>query len=146
MIGSRKRIIRQADGDSRTLLIRRLRCGDCGRVHHELPDIVVPYKRYDSETIEEILSPKDNSPSFPGETSTASRLRLWFLLLRGYFEGTLRALSFLYRRDRDLLEKLSGMISLDPAMMENGWLKRLVRVIVNSGRWKQTRSAFPVHK
>lgn len=61
-------MIRQADGDSRTLLIRRLRCGDCGRVHHELPDIVVPYKRYDSETIEEILSPKDNSPSFPGET------------------------------------------------------------------------------
>lgn len=139
-------MIRQTDGDSRTLLIRRLRCGDCGRVHHELPDIVVPYKRYDSETIEEILSPKDNSPSFPGETSTASRLRLWFLLLRGYFEGTLRALSFLYRRDRDLLEKLSGMIPLDPAMMENGWLKRLVRVIVNSGRWKQTRSAFPVHK
>ena len=139
-------MIRQADGESRTLLIRRLRCGDCGRVHHELPDIVVPYKRYDSETIEEILSPKDNSPSFPGETSTASRLRLWFLLLRGYFEGTLRALSFLYRRDRDLLEKLSGMIPLDPAMMENGWLKRLVRVIVNSGRWKQTRSAFPVHK
>jgi hypothetical protein len=38
------------------------------------------------------------------------------------------------------------MIPLDPAMMENGWLKRLVRVIVNSGRWKQTRSAFPVHK
>ena len=88
-------MIRQADGDSCTLLIRRLRCGDCGRVHHELPDIVVPYKRYDSETIEEILSPKDNSPSFPGETSTASRLRLWFLLLRGYFEGTRQAVLLL---------------------------------------------------
>lgn len=139
-------MIRKADGESHTLIIRRLWCGKCGRVHHELPDAVVPYKRYDAETIEEVLSPKDNSPSFPCETSTASRLRIWFLLLRGYFEGTLRALGFLYRRDQDLHEKLSGLIPLDPGTMENGWLKCLVRVIVNSGRWKQTRSAFAVHK
>ena len=82
-------MIRQSDGDRRTLIIRRLRCGRCVRLHHELPDIVVPYKRYDADTIEEVLSEKETNPSFPCETSTAVRLRVWFLLLRSYFEGTI---------------------------------------------------------
>ena len=134
-------MIRQHDGSRHALIIRRLRCGRCCRLHHELPDSVVPYKRYDAETIEEVLTPEENIPSFPCETSTAVRLRLWFLLLRSYFEGTVRALLFLHRHDRDIQEKLSVLIPLDPARLENGWLKRLVRIIVNSGRWRQTRSA-----
>ena len=138
-------MIRQSDGDRRTLIIRRLRCGKCGRLHHELPDIVVPYKRYDADTIEEVLSEKETNPSFPCETSTAVRLRVWFLLLRSYFEGTIRALSFLYRQDMALQEELATLACLEPADLENGWLKRLVRVIVNSGRWQQTRSAYAVH-
>lgn len=137
-------MIRHSDGDRRTLIIRRLKCGRCGRLHHELPDIVVPYKRYDADTIEEVLSGKETNPSFPCETSTAVRLRVWFLLLRSYFEGTVRALRFLYRQDIALQEELAALASLEPAGMENGWLKRLVRVIVNSGRWQQTRSAYAV--
>ena len=143
-VGSRKRIIRRSDGERHTLIIRRLKCGKCGCLHHELPDIIVPYKRYDAETIEKVLSEKENTPSFPCETSTAVRLRVWFLLLRSYFEGTVRSLLFIYRRDRDLCGELSGLASLDPAILENGWLKRLVRTIVNSGRWRQTRSAYAV--
>ena len=44
-----------------------------------------------------------------------------------------------------LQEELATLACLEPADLENGWLKRLVRVIVNSGRWQQTRSAFAVH-
>ena len=78
---------RQADGESRTLIIRRLRCCECVRMHHELPDIVIPYKRYNGENIEEVLPPKDNSPSFPCETIIASLLRIWFLLLCDTLKG-----------------------------------------------------------
>lgn len=31
--------------------IRRMKCNGCGRIHRELPDIVVPYKLYESEII-----------------------------------------------------------------------------------------------
>ena len=32
-------------------LIRRLKCSNCGRLHRELPDCLVPYKHYASEVI-----------------------------------------------------------------------------------------------
>ncbi|WP_307545897.1 DUF6431 domain-containing protein [Paenibacillus sp. V4I5] len=31
------------------LVIRRLHCSQCLKIHHELPDCIVPYKRYESE-------------------------------------------------------------------------------------------------
>ena len=46
------------DGSTATLIIRRLRCRKCGRIHHELPDSIVPYKRYDADAIETKLTDK----------------------------------------------------------------------------------------
>ena len=36
-------------------LIRRLKCSNCGRLHRELPDCLVPYKHYASEVISGVL-------------------------------------------------------------------------------------------
>ncbi|MCL6611609.1 MAG: DUF6431 domain-containing protein [Peptococcaceae bacterium] len=47
--GSRRRKYVNGTGDTIVLVIRRLRCRNCGRLHHELPDILVPYKRYGSK-------------------------------------------------------------------------------------------------
>jgi len=33
-----------------------LKCNSCERTHRELPDIIIPYKRYRSEADEEILT------------------------------------------------------------------------------------------
>ena len=38
------------------LSIRRLRCADCKRIHHELPDILVPYKHHVRESIETTIT------------------------------------------------------------------------------------------
>ena len=138
--GSRKRRLREADGSQSILIVRRLRCGHCCRIHHELPDAVVPYKRYCSETVEEILSGKDSS-TYPCENSTAARLRTWFLLLREYCESALTAIMHLYKQDRQLKEELSALIPLDPAVLPAGWLKKVVRALVGAGFWQQTRSA-----
>ena len=32
-------------------MVRRLRCLDCKKISHELPDMVVPYKRHESDII-----------------------------------------------------------------------------------------------
>ena len=140
VVGSRKRILREADGSSTSLIVRRLKCMHCQQIHHELPDCIVPYKRHCVETVEEILSGTD-SQTYACETSTAIRLRAWFSLLREYFENALEALKHLYKQDERIQQELSSLIPLCPASLAAGWLKMLVRFIVNSGFWLQTRLA-----
>ena len=143
VIGSRKRGVIEHDGNKRSLIVRRLRCIKCGRIHHELPDVLVPYKRYSSDTVENILSSHDiKSSDIPCEISTAIRIKIWFFILCKYFESTLMALSFLYENNSDLCKEISNLIPcLKPRAGFTGWLKKLVRYIVNSGRWRHTRSA-----
>lgn len=117
-----------------------MRCCKCGHIHHELPDIIVPYKRNSSGIIENIIR-GEHPADYPCEESTAARLRAWFLLLLNYFKNVIEALKQIYKQDKDLLEELSLLTPLDTKSLETGWLRRLVRITVNSGRWRQTRSA-----
>lgn len=143
VIGSRKRGLIEYSGEKKTLVIRRLRCHGCGRIHHELPDLMVPYKRYSCESVERILSSSKTEPeAFPCELSTAIRLKLWFFLLREYFKSVLISLLFHFDEDKELCSSISCLIPcLDFKPPFTGWLKKLVRQIVNSGRWRHTRSA-----
>lgn len=128
-------------GEKKILIIRRLKCSQCGRIHHELPNIIVPYKRYSSETVECIVSLTDEN-DYPCELSTAKRLKIWFYLLREYFHNALISLTFLYDYDKELCEEISCLIfCLNSSTDVTGWLKKLVRYLVNSGRWLHTRSA-----
>ncbi len=138
--GSRKRILREADGERSVLIIRRLRCEHCGRIHHELPDVIVPYKHHSAEAIEEILKER-KTETYPCEASTALRLRRWFSLLREYCEKALRAIMYLHKQDQALQQELAVLIPLAPASAADGWLKKLVRILVNAGLWPQTRFA-----
>ncbi|WP_425623289.1 DUF6431 domain-containing protein [Brevibacillus borstelensis] len=40
VIGSRRRKVASESGEVRLLVIRRLRCSQCQKIHHELPDCV----------------------------------------------------------------------------------------------------------
>lgn len=77
------------DGSGIKLIIRRMKCQGCGRLHHELPDCIVPYKRCCTELIALTVSDNDvDADTFPGEISTLVRLRVWFKLLREYVSVT----------------------------------------------------------
>jgi hypothetical protein len=56
IIGSRRRYVIEATGSRQTLVVRRIRCLDNVRrkIHHELPDILVPYKIHAAEILEKI--------------------------------------------------------------------------------------------
>ncbi|MCR5848234.1 MAG: DUF6431 domain-containing protein [Lachnospiraceae bacterium] len=134
VIGSRKRKLKCDDGETKQLIVRRLHCDRCNKIHHELPDCVVPYKRYSAEVISEVVSADTESvTSFSGETSTFLRLRTWFALLRDYLS-----------RIRELLQiRFSADISnINPSSV--GGLKSIVRLLVNSNLWPQTRLAITV--
>lgn len=141
--GSRNRGILEESGEKKALRIRRLWCDRCKRIHHELPDIAVPYKRYGTEAIENILSDKpEHSDACPCELSTARRIKLWFFLLREYYESTLKSLKAYWEEDQEITTMISRILPLSVYHRHTaGWLKVLVRLLVNSNRWLHTRSA-----
>ena len=102
--------------------------------------MVVPHKHHSAEVIEELLTEREEE-IYPCETSTAFRLRCWFSLLREYFERALRAIRYIHRQDEVICQERSGLIPLTPASLKAGWLKSIVRILVNSGFWLQTRFA-----
>lgn len=52
---SRKRGVLDRDGKKYYIRHRRLRCRECGSCHSELPDFLLPYKRYSGEVILQIF-------------------------------------------------------------------------------------------
>ena len=46
-----KRIVRTKKRNTRKIIIRRMKCSDCGMLHRELPDFILPYKQYESDII-----------------------------------------------------------------------------------------------
>ena len=143
VIGSRKRGVIEYEGSKKTLMIRRLYCKECNRIHHELPDIIVPYKRYTAEAIEKMLSCScSDTEDYCCETSTIVRLKAWFFALRDYFQNALVSLRAVYNYDTAICKKVSEIIPLQNYdQLSTGWLKTLVRLLVNTNRWVQTRSA-----
>ncbi|MGI6334425.1 MAG: DUF6431 domain-containing protein [Saccharofermentanales bacterium] len=92
VIGSRKRKYINLEGSKNTLIIRRLKCQHCTRIHHELPAILVPYKRYNSECIETVIS-RDEPNTVPADESTLLRWRKWFSDISFHFLGCLQSIS-----------------------------------------------------
>ena len=94
MIGSRRRILCKQDGSCVFLVVRRLRCLECERISHELPDIVVPYKHHELDTIADGLVEDDSlaRKSCPAEVSTINRWKHWFFSSHIFFEESLRTL------------------------------------------------------
>lgn len=145
VVGSRRRKYVNSAGDTVVLVIRRLRCCDCRRIHHELPDILVPYRRYDSKSIEAGLS-GNRDLCVGADESTIRRWRKWFRDLAGYLLGCLASI-----RIRHAGISAEGVSSLPESALQRiqryvgdapGWLARVVRPVANSNLWVHTRSAF----
>lgn len=117
----------------------------CERVHHELPDILVPYKRYDSESIEKVIG-GGKAINVAADESTLSRWKRWFKELCAYLLGALISLTISHFKNA-VEPKPELPNSALPRIWcyvgeGSGWLARVVRPVVNTNIWVQTRSAF----
>lgn len=146
VVGSRKRRYIDGLGNTVVLIIRRLQCQICSKHHHELPDILVPYKRYSSESIEATLNMEKNL-YVSADESTISRWRKWFKEIYDYLMGCL--ISILIQQGLDSVEDVLSTLPRSPLQRINhlvgdapGWLARIVRPIANFNLWPQTRLAF----
>src|SRR5660397_210477 len=89
--GSRKRVRITSSSEKEILIIRRLYCEPCNKIHHELPDVLVSYKRYDSESIQSIIS-EELLSSVSADESTVCRWKQWFRDMCTYYFQSLLAL------------------------------------------------------
>lgn len=146
VIGSRKRKSKVSGEETRILIIRRLRCQDCSKIHHELPDCLVPYKRYASTSIEQVLSEVQSHSDLAADEVTLYRLKKWFHGILPYLLGGLRSIAIHLDQDpvkepsvlsQSVHQRIGHYVGNEP-----GWLKRIVRPIVNANLWIHTRSAF----
>ena len=123
-LGRRKRVVINAEGNKEKLSIRRLRCTICRKIHHELPDYVIPYKRHCVETIENIIN--GNTEDVCCDFVTEYRIRSWWVSILLYFEKILASLKIKYEME----------FSAKTAPRE------IIRALVNSNLWVHTRSAM----
>ena len=76
-LGRKRRKVKQADGTWIVLFVRRFYCEPCKKVHHELPDIIVPYKRHKAESIEAVINEETDEIPVEMDASTINRLQNW---------------------------------------------------------------------
>jgi hypothetical protein len=128
------------------LVIRRLRCVQCRRIHHELPECLVPYKRYDSASIESVVSKSSESSDIVADDATLYRMRMWFNTLLPYLLNCLNAVA-LRLGQGPVKEPSVPKLSVHQRIglyvgNETGWLARIVRPVVNANLWIHTRLAW----
>ena len=116
MRATRERVWWLGNEVKQILLIRRLFCEDCERIHHEIPDCLVPYKRYGADVIENIVS---NIKTLPCPASTASRIRGWWNAVKPYFFHILMT----------LVERFGVSFGSPPDFREK------MRAVANSNNW-----------
>lgn len=80
--------------ERRTIAIRRLKCQKCGTLHRELPDLLTPYKHYETELISGVLDgvvgPEDVLSDLPCET-TMHNWHHWLMANELRIDGFLRS-------------------------------------------------------
>ena len=76
---SKRRKVIFADGTVDTFVLRRYKCTVCGRVHLELPDIMVPHKHYSRSAIIDTITVPRSSRRFTAGTGKRCSLNVcWF--------------------------------------------------------------------
>jgi hypothetical protein len=120
--GTRERKIRKREDEKQILIIRRLYCNKCDRLHHELPDCIVPYKRYGAEAIESIINGEE-AAKLPAQRicgeNTMRRIKGWWEAVKPYFLNVLLT----------LVARFGVSYGKPPAFRET------VRAVANSNNW-----------
>ena len=115
-------------GEKEMYWLSRKRCPRCKRLHTELPDFIVPYKRHCAATIEraaqgDVEAIYEDNPDF--EPNTAKRIRFWWDTVGPYF-----------------LYVLAGLELKIGAALDKTDFKAIIRAVVNSHHWVFTRSVL----
>ena len=141
VIGSRSRTRRTAAGERHVLVIRRLQCTACHRIHHALPPCLVPYKRYDVDSWAAVAA-HGRAAAVAIDEGTLRRWGQW--------------LTTWVITARRIWAALAARAATDPGdpwpvalqgpppwpAAPPDWLAVVVQRLVQAAQWGQTRSAW----
>jgi hypothetical protein len=138
---SRPRKLKNLFGEVSNFLLRRLRCEECGKLHTEIPDIIQPYKHYDSETIQSVIDGTDSAQGCAADDSTIRRWKTSFAEAETDIQQ--RLLSVYARTTDGHAPLLAASQTLPGIKAENErWLVFVMRLLINNGYKLCTRFAF----
>jgi hypothetical protein len=150
------RVIRSSktiSGEKNLYSICVLECenGACPtKYHRELPDIITPYKRYDTNTIEIAITDSNSNLLEAPDDSTIKRWREWFKSNVIYIVMALQSLRAVIGDNTEIppveiqgqgfkypIETIKNIVK-----RTTKWLNETVRLLVNSSKWPFNRSVF----
>jgi hypothetical protein len=134
--GRRNRTFYLTDYEKKLLSIRRLRCRFCNKIHHELPNLLVPHKLHCRKTVQSCID-ADKKKAYPRfcAPSTVSKIKKWFKRYATYFFQALIARQARYHPNEAIFS------SMDEFRQQKTWLKKLVWDLVNYNLWIKTNKS-----
>ena len=133
----KRRIMKLEGGAKQFILIERLQCKACRRLHNALPYFLVPYKHYKTDIIsgvlDNIVSPDDlDDEDYPCE-ETMKRWHHWFRSNHENIDGFMKSIGYRFLGFGEDL--LNSKISLLTHLRKSSelWLETIIRIIYNSG-------------
>lgn len=148
------RILKSKKGEVRWLHIRRLRCSNpaCHTLHRELPDILAPFKHFETDVIAGVLEELITSETHAYEDHPCeSTMRHWHHWLYARLLGVMDGSQSLARRPLPPYAKTAAPPISAPAaallhrLMDAtaNWLKVILRHLYNSGHFLSPGSHIP---
>lgn len=123
-------VIKNGETSPRWYKLRRLQCCQCHRLHLELPDFMVPFKRHESASVQEVLDGKPTACC--AEESTMLR---WKKAFAARALQTEMALRLLLSKVRGKYRPLLNETSLLTQLRKNNfhWLSLVTRLLLAAG-------------
>jgi len=132
---------KRLNGEVLHFSLRRLLCENCEKLHTEIPDIIQPYKHYDSEAIQNVLDGGEEAGGCVADDSTIRRWKTYFTEAEPDIE---QRLASVYAQESDETAPLlsPGMTFAAIRVMVERWLAFVMRMLINNGHKLCTRFAF----
>jgi len=138
---SKVRDVKDMFGETRSFSLRRLRCIICQKLHTEIPDIIQPYKHYDSHTIQSVLDDSEDAKMCVADNSTIRRWKADFAKAEPDIEQRLASVYAQQTDEKAPLVFLGMILSAIRATVER-WLAFVMKLLINNGHKLCTQFAF----
>ena len=145
--GTCKRHLKTTGGNV-ILRLRVMECRKCGATHREMPHGLVPYRRYSAEMLCAIFTgylPEKNEDTDSIDTRTSVERKEYAedacMCDPSIRQRIIEWLSCFLTRVQNMAEIRSDRTLASDSICCR--LKRYVRILINSGKWKQHRFTMP---
>ena len=138
---SKPRILKYLSGGIRHFLLRRFRCRECNKLHTELPDIIQPYKHYESGVIQSVIEGSEDAADCVADDSTVRRWKNEFTEAEPDIN---QRLASVYAHLSDGEVPIAATVHILDRIKAKAkrWLAFVMKLLINSGYRIRTRFAF----